>query len=165
MAISETRRPAPKAKSRAIEKAFVETTANEWGPSFSRDGKYIAYVADESGQYEVYVQPFPPDGRRWQVSTEGGEEPIWSGTGKELFYRRGLEWVAVEVSTTGGFTMKKSGVVISGGYVNVAGRSYDVTRDGNRFLVLERLDSDVRLTEIRVVKNWFQEVEGKMKGR
>jgi Tol biopolymer transport system component len=141
------------------------TAANEWGPSFSRDGKYIAYVADESGQYEVYVQPFPPDGRRWQVSTEGGEEPIWSGTGKELFYRRGLEWVAAEVSTTGGFTMKKSGVVISGSYVNVAGRSYDVTRDGNRFLVLERLDSDDRLTEIRVVKNWFQEVEGKMKGR
>ena len=141
------------------------TAASEWGPSFSRDGKYIAYVSDESGQYEVYVQPFPLDARRWQVSTEGGEEPIWSGTGNELFYRRGLEWVAVEVATSGGFIMKKSRVVISGDYVNVGGRSFDVTRDGTRFLVLERLDKDVRLTEIRVVTNWFREVEGKVKGR
>ena len=61
--------------------------------------------------------------------------------------------------------MKKSRVIISGDYVNVGGRSFDVTRDGTRFLVLERLDKDVRLTEIRVVTNWFREVEGKVKGR
>lgn len=141
------------------------TAANEWGPSFSRDGKYIAYVSDESGQYEIYVQPFPPDGRRWQVSTEGGEEPIWSGTGKELFYRRGLEWIAVEITTTAGFVAKKSSIAIQGLYVNPPGRSYDVTPDGSQFLVLERLDAKVRLTEIRVATNWFHELALKLSGR
>jgi len=144
--------------------AVTGTAASEWGPSFSRNGKYIAYVSDESGQYEIYVQPFPPDGRRWQVSTEGGEEPIWSRTGKELFYRRGREWVSVEVSAAAGFTMRKSEVVMSGEYLNVAGRSYDVTSEGNRFLVLDRSDAKVRLAEIRAVTNWFAEVEKKIRG-
>ena len=151
-------------QSAAVPLEIAGTPASEWGPSFSCDGSLIAYVSDESGQYEIYVQPFPPDGRRWQVSTEGGEEPVWSGTGKELFYRRGQEWVAVEVATTPGFIVKKSLVALSGNYLNVSGRSYDVTRDGNRFLVLEPLDAQVRLTEIRVVTHWFREVEAKVKG-
>jgi Tol biopolymer transport system component/predicted Ser/Thr protein kinase len=141
------------------------TPANEWGASFSRDGRFIAYVSDESGQYEIYVQPFPPDGRRWQISTEGGEEPVWSGTGRELFYRCGEEWVVVAVSTVPGFSMGTSAIALSGVYVNVSGRSYDVTSDGRRLLVLERLDVKRVFSEIRVVTNWFGEVDAKLRGR
>ena len=65
---------------------------------FSPDGRWIAYVSDESGQYQVYVRPYPPGPGKWQVSTAGGEEGIWSQDGKELFYRNGNKWMAVAVT-------------------------------------------------------------------
>ena len=56
-------------------------------PSFSPDGRWVAYSSNESGTYEIYVRPFPAAGGRWQVSDGGGRFPRWSGDGKELFYR------------------------------------------------------------------------------
>lgn len=78
---------------------------------FSPDGKWIAYHSQESGSDEVFVQPFPPNGKKWQVSTAGGVEPQWRGDGKELFYYSGTEVMAVDVQTKGedlefGFPLK-----------------------------------------------------------
>ncbi len=65
---------------------FLQTSFNEDGPKFSPDGHFIAYISDDSGPYEVYVQPFPATGAKWQISSGGGIQPRWRGDGKELFF-------------------------------------------------------------------------------
>ena len=67
--------------------AFLTTDANEMQGVFSPDGKWVAYVSDESGRFEIYLRPFPPAGdTRWQLTSDGGEAPRWRGDGRELFY-------------------------------------------------------------------------------
>ena len=85
---------------RQPELFVASTNSAEWGGVFSRDGKWIAYASDESGQYEVYVRPYPGPGGQWQISTDGGAEPVWSRDGRELFYARGFKTMAVRVQTT-----------------------------------------------------------------
>jgi Tol biopolymer transport system component len=65
---------------------FLQTPFNEDGPKFSADGHFIAYYSDESGPFEVYVQPFPASGAKWQISSGGGMQPRWRRDGKELFF-------------------------------------------------------------------------------
>ncbi len=81
----------PSASSGQVRKAqpFLRTPFNESAARFSPDGRWLAYVSDESGRYEVYVQPYPGPGGKRQISTEGGTEPVWSRNGRELFYRNG----------------------------------------------------------------------------
>ena len=62
---------------------FLRTPFNEGAPRFSPDGRWLAYVSDESGRYEIYVQPYPGPGGKWQISTEGGTEPLWNRNGRE----------------------------------------------------------------------------------
>ena len=57
---------------------FLRTPFNESAPRFSPDGRWLAYVSNESGRYEIYVQPYPGPGGKWQISTEGGTEPVWN---------------------------------------------------------------------------------------
>ena len=68
-------------------------------PAFSPDGAWLAYVSDESGRSEVYVQPFPGPGAKYPVSTDGGTEPVWAPGGRELFLRNGDEMLVVEISS------------------------------------------------------------------
>src|SRR5262249_40907867 len=79
--------------------ARVRTPANEDNGVFSPNGQWLAYESNESGQFEVYVRPFPGRGGRLQISTQGGLEPVWSRNGRELFYRNGDRMMAVEVSS------------------------------------------------------------------
>ncbi|TDI47921.1 MAG: hypothetical protein E2P02_01995 [Acidobacteria bacterium] len=67
---------------------FLSTRFEETAPMFSPDGEWMAYSSNESGQREVYVQPYPGPGGKWQISTNGGHEPVWNPEGGELFYRR-----------------------------------------------------------------------------
>ena len=83
---------------------FLQTAFNETAPQTSPDGRFVAYCSDESGQYEVHVQPFPEGGGKWQVSTNGGTQPRWSKDGKELFYVEGDMLIAVVVRTTPSFS-------------------------------------------------------------
>ncbi|MGB6033069.1 MAG: hypothetical protein WBH55_09555, partial [Bacteroidota bacterium] len=138
---------------------FEKTENSEWGPSFSPDGRWVAYTSDEEGQYEVYVTPFPQTGQRWRISTEGGEEPIWSPTRDELYYRFGREWMVVEYDASPDFTPDPPRVLFEGDYVNVSGFSYDVSPDGERFLLLRRHGRAERLTRLNVVTNWFGELD------
>ena len=87
---------------------FLNSRFDEMYPEFSPDGRWMAYVSDESGREEVYVQPFPGPGGKWQISNEGGQEPLWSRNGKQLFYRRreNQVWV-VDVQTGSGFSASK----------------------------------------------------------
>jgi Tol biopolymer transport system component len=137
---------------------WLKTRFREWGAAFSRDGKYVAYVSDESGQYEVYVRPASGEGVMWQVSTEGGEEPVWSKDGRELFYRNGPKWMAAEVTTETQFKAGTPRLLFEGPYLNVPGVSYDVAADG-RFLMLEENYKQPPTTQLQAILNWSEEVK------
>jgi eukaryotic-like serine/threonine-protein kinase len=113
---------------------FLHSAANETGPTFSPDGKWLAYESDGSGRKEVYITPFPGGGAHYQVSTSGGERPIWRHDGKEIYYREGLRIMAVEVNTKASpveFSSPEALFELASGNLN--GRYYDVAPDG-RFL-------------------------------
>ncbi len=136
---------------------FKGTPASEWGAAFSPDGNFVAYTSDETGQYAVYVEPFPPTGDRWPVSTGYGEEPLWSAAGDELFYRRGHQWLSVPVVATPEFDWGIEEVVFEGRYVNPFGVSYAVAPDADRFLVLKQREQPEPI-HINLVHNWFDEL-------
>jgi eukaryotic-like serine/threonine-protein kinase len=137
---------------------WLKTRFREWGAAFSRDGKYLAYVSDESGQYEVYVRPASGEGAKWQLSSEGGEEPLWSKNGRELFYRNGPKWMAVAVTTEPQFKASTPHMLFEGPYLNVPGVSYDVAADG-RFLMLEENYKQPATLQLQVILNWSEEVK------
>jgi serine/threonine protein kinase/Tol biopolymer transport system component len=137
---------------------FLRTRFTEWGPMFSPDGRWIAYTSDESGQYEVYVRPYPDPGQKWQISTDGGEEPLWSSDGRELFYRNGQKWMAVAVATKPEFRADRPRLLFEGSYLNVPGYSYDIAPDGRRFLMLQPVAQEVTATQLNVVLGWFEEL-------
>ncbi len=137
---------------------FVRTSASEWGPALSPDGRFIAYTSDESGEYQVYVKPYPATEARWTISAGYGEEPLWSSAGDEIFFRRGQEWLSVPVKTDPDFAAGTPQVMFKGPYVNVNDLSYDVAPDAQRFLLLKRQDQPPA-TRIHVVANWFEELK------
>src|SRR4029077_18250032 len=98
-------------------KPFLITPSNESVPSFSPDGHWLAYISDESGRYEVYVQPYPGPGAKYQISNEGGTEPVWNPNGRELFYRSGEKMMAVDVSSEPNFSVGKAKMLFRGTYL------------------------------------------------
>jgi Tol biopolymer transport system component len=135
---------------------FVATPFSDWDGRFSPDGKWIAYISDVSGQYEIYVRPFPGPGSQSQISTGGGEEPVWSRDGKEIFYRNGTKWMVVDVKAAAEFSATPPRLLFTGPYVNVPGPSYDVGPDG-RFVLIEG-PPEAPVTHLNVVLNWFDEL-------
>jgi Tol biopolymer transport system component len=141
---------------------FLRTPFNEAAPRFSPDGHWLAYVSNESGRYEIYVQPFPGPGAKWQISTEGGAEPAWNPNGRELFYRNGDKMMAVDLATQPSFAASKPRVLFVGKYELTPGMFpyYDVSPDGKRFLMLKPSDAgESAPTQINVVLNWFEELK------
>jgi eukaryotic-like serine/threonine-protein kinase len=144
---------------------FLRTKFNEAAPRFSPDGRWLAYISDESGRNEVYVQPYPGPGGKWQISTEGGTEPVWNPSGRELFYRSGDKMMAVEIATQPGFAAGTPRMLFEGRYdpppFPIA--NYDVSRDGQRFLMLKPTEqAQAAPTQINVVLNWFEELKQKV---
>ncbi len=138
--------------------SFLATSFSELSAVFSPDGRWLAYVSEESGRSEVYVQAYPGPGGKWSISTEGGDEPMWSPTGKELFYRQVNKMLAVSVKTVPTFTAGKPTLLFEREYVTGFRQpsSYDVSLDGQRFLMMEEAG---RGPEIHVVLNWFEELQ------
>jgi hypothetical protein len=113
--------------------------------------------SNETGDYDVYVQPFPATGAKWKVSAQGGAQPRWRGDGKELFYLTvDGKMMAVPVKTTGGFEAGAPHMLFQSSpdplYPNL-GMSYAVTRDGQRFLVNAAMD-ERRNSPITIITNW-----------
>ncbi len=141
---------------------FLQTAFNESAPRFSPDGHWLAYISDESGHFEVYVQPYPGPGSKWQISTDGGMEPMWNPNGRELFYRSGRKMMAVEIATQSGFAAGKPRVLFEGDYLPTPLHfpNYDVSADGQRFLMLKPGEQEAAApTQINVVLNWFEELK------
>jgi serine/threonine-protein kinase len=142
--------------------------ADEYMPALSPDGRWIAYVSVESGREEVYVRPFPETGRaRWQISVAGGANPLWSNSGRELFYvDMSDSLVAVSVSGTPDFQPGSRRALFSTRpfILLPLHRSYDVMPDDQSFVMLKRsLAGSAEANRLTVVLNWFTEVEAKVR--
>ena len=141
--------------------SFLQTPFNETAPQLSPDGRFVAYCSDESGQYEVYVQPFPEGGGNWQVSTNGGCQPRWRHDGKELFYVEGDMLIAVVVKSTPRFSSGSATSLFRDpglGQASANQIQYDVVADGQRFVLVGTPDSEEdKKPSIHVVMNWHDE--------
>ena len=139
--------------------SFLKTSMLESAPRFSPDGHWLAYVSNESGLREVYVRSYPGPGGRLLISRDGGAEPVWSHTGRELFYRHGDQMMSVAIATTPVLTAGSPRMLFEGSYLasDTGGAGYDVAQDG-RFLMVEPLDLEPPATTIDVVINWFDDV-------
>ena len=141
---------------------FLTSPLRESGARFSPDGRWIAYASDESGRYEVYVQPFGRVGPARQVSLDGGKLPIWSADGDELYFPTvdGRQMMAAQIGVRGDTLEAAPPRVLFEGTFTGAGQSshytYDVDADG-RFLMIEETTS-----QIDVVINWYGEVERRL---
>ena len=144
---------------------FLQTPFLESAPRFSPDGRWLAYISDESGHREIYVQPYPGPGGKWQISTEGGTEPVWNPNGRELFYRSGDKMMAVEITEQPSFSVGKPKALFEGPYQPTPATfpNYDVSPDGLRFLMLKPVEqAQAAPTQINVVLNWFEELKQKV---
>jgi hypothetical protein len=140
---------------------FLRTPSVETAPCFSPDGHFIAYASDESGRVEIYVRPYPGPGGKSQISIGGGSEPVWNPKGGELFYRAENKMMVVDVTTQPTFSAGKPKMLFEGPYVPTP-RSfpdYDVSPDGQRFLMLKPSQQTQSPAQINVALNWFEELK------
>jgi hypothetical protein len=138
---------------------FLVTDNKETDGAFSPDGRAVAYVSDESGASNVYVRSFPSTGaHKWQVSTGGGYQPRWRGDGKELFYISPSGQL-MSVDVTPGIASAPSRptvlfqTTIFGGGASVNNWYWDVTADGQRFLI-NTVIGGAEPSTLNVVLNW-----------
>lgn len=144
---------------------------DERAATLSPDGRWIAYESDETGRDEIYVRPFPraESGGRRQVSSAGGDEPLWSHRGREIFYRAAFgEMMAVPVTTTPAFAPGTPHALFPAGKYarGLSYRAYDVSANDRRFLMLSPVSDSVAAapTRLVVVENWFEELRRHMQG-
>jgi len=137
---------------------LLKTAAYEGGARLSPDGRWLVYVSNESGQNDVYLRALPALDRRWSISTQGGTQPLWNPSGKEIFYRSGDKMMAVEVTTTPQVTLSTPRVLFEQRYAYGAGitmANYDVTQDGQRFIMVKDESGAARLN---IILNWLSEL-------
>jgi serine/threonine protein kinase/Tol biopolymer transport system component len=139
---------------------FINSAVNEDGARFSPNGRWVAYASEESGRFEVYVQPFAGSGGKWQISRDGGSQPVWTRNGKELFFYGNGKMMSVDVNTDGEFsagnpnTLFEANFDFRGSYVP----AYDVTPDGKKFIAVRSSNSNPVPASIQVILNWFAEI-------
>ncbi len=132
-----------------------------WGGTFSPNGRYVAYTSSESGRSEIWVTEFEGSGAKWQISTSGGEEPVWSPVSDEMFFSNGTKWYSVTYSLSPTPIFDAPELMFEGSYMQIPGFGYDVTPDGKRFLLVKPVEEAPQSTELNVVVNWFDEIKAK----
>jgi serine/threonine-protein kinase len=141
---------------------LVQNPGGQFHAVLSPDGNWLAYASDESGRTQVMIRPFPGPGSATQVSTDGGHEPLWSHDGRELFFRdyTGTRMYTVAIQTSPRLRIGRPQLLFTGPFMEgrVYGRNFDVTPDGRRFLMVMDAQPEA-VTQIRVVMNWFEELE------
>jgi serine/threonine protein kinase len=135
---------------------FVTTRFSEMNGVFSPDGRWVAYSSNESGRYEVYVQAYPGPGAKTQVSINGGQAPAWNPRGGELFYQAPSALMAVQVEN--GIRVGPPTKLFAHTTPREV-RDWDVSPDGQRFLVIEPAEERGSLSQINIISNWFEELK------
>jgi Tol biopolymer transport system component len=146
-----------------LQSAFGESHA-----TFSPNGRWIAYVSNETGTEQVYVVPYPGPGGKSQVSTDGGRQPRWNPAGDEIFYLNGPRMMVVDVETESRFdagnprVLFEDAALVTPSPANARAFQYAVAPDGLQFLMLSSVSASGsgRQQQLRVVRNWFEELKG-----
>jgi serine/threonine-protein kinase len=147
---------------------LVRTPANERNAEISPDGRWLAYQSDESGQYEIYVRPYPStDSGRWQITTTGGTRPLWAHTGRELFYLSPNDGSLMRLTVEPGTTWRSSAPETlldrpAPYHALWSGRTYDISLDDQRFLMPDygtTANSNPGPPRLIVVLNWYEELK------
>jgi len=152
-----------------VESPLIQTPYDQWSPQLSPNGKWLAYVSDESGRSEIYVTTFPPGAGRWQISKDGANTPRWSADGQELCFISGSNLVAEVLEST----RTLLSVSVSGGDGFEVGPPrkifewtglglMEMSRDRESLLVMRRREPKYRPTEIYAVLNWVEELKEKV---
>jgi Tol biopolymer transport system component len=138
---------------------FVNSQDGEGAPTFSPDGRWIAYASDKSTRSEIYMRPYPGPGEEVQISTAGGNEPIWVRTG-ELFYRWGDAVMVVKVTTTPTVSVGIPRTVVERPYARSGAfwQNYAVSPDGRRLLMIKATGREVP-ARLHVILNWAEELK------
>ncbi len=132
---------------------FKNTSAAERQGSLSPDGRWMAYVSNESGRPEIYVEPVPGPGGRRQISADGGDEPRWVRNGREITFRNGTRMLSVPVQLQPSFQAGRPVQLFDGNFDRGHGvAGYDVTSDGQTFVMTQ--SEHAAPTEIRVIMGW-----------
>lgn len=139
---------------------LVTTAFTTTYPQISPDGHQLAYTSDESGRFEVYVQSFPHLGGKALVSVGGGEEPHWSRDGRQIFYRQGDRMMVVDGPFKSTAKARSPHLLFQTSYARSDfWTNYDVSADGQRFLMLKDEDESRANQVLRVVLNWTDELK------
>ena len=138
-------------------KPVVQRPGDQWGVRVSPNGRWISYASNESGRFEVYIEPLS-GGAKVQVSTDGGREAVWSPAGDELFYRVDDRMMAVTIRSGPTFTADRPKMLFRGRYASTPIPHYDVTRDGKKFVMVKQGDEELEPPTISVIENWFEEL-------
>jgi hypothetical protein len=141
-----------------VAQPFLRTQFSEWGGTFSADGRWLAYTSDDSGPPQVFARPFPGSGERLQLSTAEGREPVWGRDGKEVFYRYWNGLMSVGIQTAPEFDPDPPRLILSGEFETggtPAFPNYDVSLDGQRFVMIPREPREKKLINIDL--NWFRD--------
>ena len=140
---------------------FESSKFTETAPAFSPDGRWLAYVSDESGRVEVYVRPSQGSEEKYPISSGGGSTPVWARSGRELFFRNGDRMMVVDVGTTPAFTAGRPRLLFTGAFIRRGNdaASYDVSPDGKSFVMINSGEDDRAAGQITAVFNWFEELK------
>jgi len=159
---------------------IIQTEAREVRARFSPDGNFLAYTSDESGQLEVYVRSLTENGRRWKLSEDGGDMPVWSREGDAIFYWMEQKLMTVTVTYEPDFTPSRARKLLE---ASVEVHDFDVFPGGEKYVIIGRRPAHegrsasisrgraharlfpARAPDIRVVLNWFEELKSLVPSR
>ena len=138
---------------------FVVTAANERFSRFSPDGRFVAFVSDDSGRDEVFVLPFPEPGQKLSISPGGGTAPVWSRDGRRLFYRMGKQVLAADIRYEPVLAVSAPSLLFEGDFWTETDHfaEYDVGPDDLGFVMVQSDDTPAQ-RQVHVMLNWFDEL-------
>jgi hypothetical protein len=142
-------------------RGFLETPFVDSTPQISPTGRFVAHGSDETGTAEIFVHSFPDPKVKVQVSNGGGAQSAWRADERELYFRQRDAMMVADVSADPELTIGKPRVLFRGSFASIQGKNYDVTPNGQRFLMV-RVDEPAPPRQISVALNWMDNVRSRL---